>query len=111
VRWLVIGSCLALTACGTPPRPAAQPGPLLHPSTPAHPTARSASGVPGRASDAPAATPLPGGFRWPSAPRGWSPADERPSWLPDLPANPERYPEPRDWYRDSIAALQAGSPR
>jgi hypothetical protein len=59
---------------------------------------------PGQASDAPV-SPFRRGFGLPSLRNSAPPGDERPSWLPEVPHNPERYPQPQQWYRDSIAAL------
>lgn len=102
-RWLLLGSALALAACAATPAPPDPDWPL------------SAGQVPGiasdRASDAPPATPLLRGWRWPSPRRGWSPDEERPSWLPTLPQQLERYPVPQHWRRDSLAALHPPLPR
>ena len=94
MRWLVAGALLVLAGCGTTGRDAA-----TEPFA-----AESASS--GRSSDAP--VPTPGGreLRAPSFRSGWAPSDDRPSWLPDLPREIERYPVPREWADESLAALQ-----
>jgi hypothetical protein len=94
MRWLVTGALVVLAGCGATSRDAAME-PLA-----------AESAASGRSSDAPMPRPSGTELRAPSFRSGWSPSDERPSWLPDLPREIERYPVPREWADESLAALQ-----
>jgi hypothetical protein len=93
MRWLVAGALLALAGCG-----AATEGIMEAPLA-------AESAASGRTSDAPVPVPSEG-LRAPGHRRGWSHSDQRPSWLLELPREIERYPVPREWADESLAALQ-----
>lgn len=97
-RWLLLGTCLALAACGATPATMQTAPPLSAEQVP--------DALHDRSSDAPPAGPFLRGLRLPGPRRGWTPSDERPPWLPTVPGNLERHPVPEHWYRDNIAALR-----
>jgi hypothetical protein len=101
-RWVWIGACLALSACGTVPGSGAESGRVPTPMTVEH---LPPAGAVQRSSDAPSTRSIPS-FRLPSMRRGWAPSDERPSWLPALPDEIERYPVPHEWHSDTLAFFQ-----
>lgn len=97
-RLLPAGLLLALAACAaTPEAPAAPEAPQTARGGPAW--------VPPRASDAPGLLPFPPGF----GRRREAPGDERPAWLPRLPADIPRYRAPEVWPRDTLAALDGAA--
>ncbi|HEV7264337.1 MAG TPA: hypothetical protein VGN83_05395 [Falsiroseomonas sp.] len=103
-RTVIIGTSLALAACGTAPHPgpsAAGPAQTVQ-NVPAGLPGDLPGGVAGPASDAPF-FPF-GGGRLPPL-RRWAPDDTRPSWLRDLPEQIERHRVPDNWPNDTLGKV------
>jgi hypothetical protein len=108
-RLLMTVALLAVAACqASPPQPAVTPpAPAVRPTDVELPAGGAIWAADKDASPASERVRfVPSG----SAVRAsrWQDAipDDRPSWLPDAPEDPERYIVPDEWYSDSIAALR-----
>ena len=106
-------SLLAMAACqaGPPGHSVAPPPPPARPTDPVLPVARANWNAGQDAS--PASEPgrvVPGPIRHHAPRQEHTIPDDRPSWLPGAPDDPERYTVPDEWYSDTIAALGSSPP-
>ena len=114
MRRLPIALCLlAMASCqAVPPGPSAvPPAPAARRTDLVLPVARANWNAVQEAS--PASEPgrvVPGPIRHHAPRQEHTIPDDRPSWLPGAPDDPERYTVPDEWYSDTIAALGSSLP-